>query len=500
MAVPSGTVTAGTRSSTKTLIQPSDLTYQGSWRVPETFNVYGVCAMTIRYVGGARRYLMVEFNGGNACGDIVEFQAPASPTPYVASSVAADLSVDVTSAPLMTETRRWAPADWLDTSWANSTTYPASNGFQPGSIWWDEANGLLWYSLYQPYGSGMNAPIWGAVELLDTVKSGAYCNTGSKYGPWYYRNATWSGGSDFTNSPWCRGQNQLIVPVPTGGQALIGGAKFLVGGGHQGYEADASFGVNLHVVADLTTGMANPVPVVKQLCEYTQASLVPAGDYLNGYACHRTAADSATFIPTNDVTHLLGNGDAPCGPYGGKCKGAVWVDTGTKHGLIEFIDEVNGYVGYWHYNPGTDSFFPTAYDPCYYTGEGLGPKASQHYLGLRIFDPYKFAAVYAGTRGPYGEAVSSGPFAGLPGMTIDTEAVMRSAITNGATIPYTASSYLRTGGSAPAIQVAPYAVSMEDTDHQGAVWDPTTNQIIWVQMRCGPGSEQRPVFSFFLVS
>jgi hypothetical protein len=493
----------------KTLIQPSDLTYLGAWRTPnDSIGLYTQTAMCVRYVSGERRFLMVEFSGdASVPGDIVELRAPTNPTRYLGTP-ASDHSVDLQNAQPMREVRRWAHADWVDTSWINNITIPSAVGPRIGSLYWDDSSGLLWFACYHPYGTGTNYPIWGAVALLDSVKSGTtpptlVYNVGARFGPWGYRSETYVGGLTGSESAWCRGQNVFIVPVPVDERSLIGGGKFLVGSGHQGQETDAAFGCNLHVVNDFNTAMAHPVPVVQPLCEYTAVATPLLGD-ANLHACRR---DGTNYIAASDdgLTSFDKIGDdAPCGPYGAMVLGCAWIDTGTKHGVVQLVDEKNGYVGYWHYNPKSTDPYPTATDPtCRIrvppAGILNGPKATQHYLGLRIFDPAHFAEVVARTRGPYASTVSSGEYAGLPGMRIAVEGNVWTDVVNGNYAPAQNASNLDLGvpangdtGDATMVKVAG-----QDTDFQGVAWDSVAQELVWVQFK---GWTYGHAFCFFSVS
>jgi len=449
-------------SDQKSLITPSDLSWLGAWKTPTSFNSYSYPILGLRYVNGERRFLFYEWGGGvGVPGDIVEMKAPTNPTFYTGA--------DMANASAMIETRRWAAADWASSWMDDSNNY--AQGSTVGAIYWDEANGLLWFSVYGPYSAGMNTPTWGAVQLLDTVKSGIYRNVGSKYGPWFYVTTNITGNP----ATYARAVNQWIVPVPSDEQSLVNGAKFLIGAGHTGYNGDAPWGPDLHVLTNFSTSMSNPVPMIKQLTEYGPLSpLTRRGLRRDGSHYY------STFEPGSQNEVVNGEGTW----YGGmsNVKGVVWVDTGTKHGVVMFGAEAQGGVGYWHNNPKGDEPYPTIMDPTYpICTECNGPKSTEHYLWLRIFDPNQFAEVFAGTRVPYADTYN-----GLPGMRTIFEVNMRQNVTNGANIPIYYSVY--PGAAQP-------KVDGPDTDNGGAVWDPIAQQIIWMQYGTAPGASALSFFS-----
>jgi hypothetical protein len=450
---------------TKSVIAPRDLTWLGAWQTAATFNRYSRPSLGLRYVGGERRFLFHEWRAsGGGIGDIVEMRAPANPAFYTGT--------DMASAPAMVETRRWAGADWSQAWMSDSTLFPQAS--ELGSLYWDEIHGVLWFCIYGPYATGRNTPTWGAVELLDTVKTGAYCNVGSIYGPWHYRSTSLQGNL-FT---YARQVNQWIVPVPPSGQALIGGSRFLIGAGHTGYNGDAPWGPNLHALADLSPRMPNPVPLLRALAEYSPESpLTRRGCRRDGTHYHPSFSGSGPY--QNEVI----NGE---GTWFGGCsmvKGICWVDTGTKHGIVKFGEECQGGVGYWHANPKGDEPYPNERDPTLPTGIANSPKATEHYLWLRIFNPDHLAEVWAGRRVPYADTYS-----GKPGMRLAYEVNMRENITNGANIPIL---YSKEGDALQPRAAGP------STDFGGAVWDPKAGQAVWMQYRTAPSGV---VLCFFSVT
>ncbi|MCX6545052.1 MAG: hypothetical protein NTV05_11670 [Acidobacteria bacterium] len=464
-----GQITAprNVRIGSKSVISPRDLTWLGAWKTAGTFNgSYSGPALGLRYVSGERRFLFHEWNGGVGIpGDIVEMKAPASPTLYTGT--------DMANAPAMIETRRWAAADWAP-AWYISGTF--AQGGTISDLYWDDAHGVLWFAAYGPYSAGLNVPAWGAVQLLDTVKTGVYRNVGTKYGPWSY--VTTDIRAAYT---YARMVNQWIIPVPPDERSLVNGAKFLIGAGHTGYNGDAPLGPNLHAMADFTTGMANPVPMVKQLAEYSPLSP------LARRGARRSSTNYYDALTDDSTSYTVVDGEGSWNGTGmiSGVKGAVWVDTGAKHGLIMFGCEGQGGCGYWHHNPKGDAPYPTLVDPTLPTNPdpGNGPKASEHYLWLRIFNPDHFAEVYAGTRCPYADT-----YLGKPGMRYAHEVNMRTNVTNGANIPLF---YSLLGNATQPRVTGP------NTDYGGAEWDATARQIIWMQYGTAPRAS---VLSFFSVS
>jgi len=176
-------------------LQASDLTFLGQVNTPGTQYVGQNLAM--RYVGGERRFLAFEFmrpsdgspQGNEEVGDLVEYKVTASLKNGGSHWVDANV-------PGWTEVRRWK--HWTTIGRMKSAgTYPGvwkeapyyQAGVMPAGLYWDEAHGVLWYSVLPQYTPNVLWPAWSAVKLTDGEAGGDVSN-GNIYGPFYFKDNT----------------------------------------------------------------------------------------------------------------------------------------------------------------------------------------------------------------------------------------------------------------------------------------------------------------------
>ncbi len=104
---------------------------------------------------------------------------------------------------------------WFDWTWYPTGDLLAklANSWFIGGIWWDEAQQVVWYTMYPYYGPSAYMPFLGATALHDD-------GTVTKYGPWYYI-------SDKTLA--FRKVAYYFVPIPVSAQADLGGRTMAIG-------------------------------------------------------------------------------------------------------------------------------------------------------------------------------------------------------------------------------------------------------------------------------
>jgi len=331
-----------TTSSSPSLIQLSDLQFQGYNAVPSSgpgdstggSAAYGGNVLAIRYVGGQRRYLIphyTQYSNGRTFGDLVEYQDAAS----------LSTSSDPTTAPQLIETRRWHGAAWTiydsTPSWANGTN--AANGAKLGYIYWDDTRGVIWYTIYGYY-SGTGQPILAATQLLDTC-SGGYCDVGLSYGPWWYRS------SNPTDLYW-KQLNMFGNPIPASAQAGLGGNKIILGSGIAAQHITGNWGPGLTAFADwppLTDPPNTVIALGTQLANYSveESPITPVPnthrptDYaVLSYADHYLESTFAS--PVGATGFWNGSLD--------RMAGYAWVETATKRGIVLFSVRGTGRATY----------------------------------------------------------------------------------------------------------------------------------------------------------
>src|SRR5204863_8454527 len=123
------------------------------------------------------------------------------------------------NAPDMPELRGW--------SGVFNITSTDANGFVIGGLWWDQPQGVLWYTVY-PFYSPNVYPFIGATRLNDD-------GSVTKYGMWSYA----ADGSAYKQV--C----QWIVPIPQSAQAAAGGRSIAIGAGVVSIGAAGNFGPGL---------------------------------------------------------------------------------------------------------------------------------------------------------------------------------------------------------------------------------------------------------------
>lgn len=238
------------------LLTVRDLSWLG--QVEAVGSDYVNPTLAIRYVNGERRFLTYDYTGNtgvdDAVGDLIEYRVAAT-----LKNGTADWTLS--NVPGWSEVRRWK--NWSThariLAGQEAGRYPwilrggsrSANGAAPSSFYWDEAQGVLFYS-WQPWYPGGEViwPAFSAVRLLDS-EAGGSVSAGNMQGPWYFRNKTLP--DDFKDGA-CG-----IIPIPAGRQAAMGG-KYLTVGHHcanVGVRGPNSLG--MWVVPDLPN-MSSPPP------------------------------------------------------------------------------------------------------------------------------------------------------------------------------------------------------------------------------------------------
>lgn len=284
-----GLVKAGAVESGKALLTASDLTWQGQAKIGAN-SAYGHPNLAIRYVGGQRRLL---WSGGQVAGagtaygyirDIIEYTEPTLST---SSSLAA--------VPAMTEVRRWT--DWTLATTVyeydrpfNTDASGYSNGIMLSSIYWDEANGVVWYTISQVYNS-VNIPFIGATALHDN-------GTVTKYGPWFWRSTTRVDYTGLDGQPhtrdtgtnWHKQVFQGIVPVPSSAQSGMNGHKYMVWGSANAVVDIGNWGPGMESFSDLPALSTTALTAL-----FASSGRAKIADYgttagTNPYGCHRNTS------------------------------------------------------------------------------------------------------------------------------------------------------------------------------------------------------------------
>lgn len=343
-------------AAARRLLQLNDLNWQGYFRIAAASGdssavggagttSFGYSAIGVRYVSGQRRILMANFTAvdgttGQQWGDLVEYALPTS------GGYTGNTPLNATA---LTETRRWA--NWTNYStWsAGGTHLDAASGERIGWLYWDETNGVIWYSIYGYYHS-WNQPLFAASQLLDTPTGvGDYATVGTKYGPWWYDT---NDNTDRSLLPWKAGQYYLF-DVPLSAQGDIGKNKILGAsvGAVSGTNSMGQLGPGMHGVnlPTLVTSQAT-LPLGKLLADYSPAF----GSDPTTPNAHRDT--SYSLIQYTDHMAADTGLRVPVGPTGYWCMsmdqigGAAWVETTNKQGILMFGRRVTNHVGYG-YNP-----------------------------------------------------------------------------------------------------------------------------------------------------
>lgn len=476
--------TEATPADARTLIDPAtDMTWLGMARIPAVGTSVpdgpGTTAFTgaplaIRYVGGERRILTATFaptsaTTGREFGDLVEYALPVGTSLYTGS--------DTTAATALTETRRWA--DWTlvqDTpSWQDT-----ASGVRIGGLYWDEARGVLWYTAYGYY-SGVNRPVLGATQLLDTVTTGSYRAVGTRYGPWWYRSNTAGSTTDLYWKSACN----WVVPVPSYAQADLGGRKCIVGAGVGAVGGQGHLGPGFHAIADfppLSDPADTTIPLGLRLADYTNESPESPS------SCRRDGDYDVVLPPpgTPGVEYTAGAASGLHDPSGGlgywqmsldQINSFAWVDTGTKHGIVLFGRAAGGYTWYG-LNPlaadkssdGVSRTDPTRPDP-----DSNGYGAAGWAGVIRVFDPDHVREVGRGERSPYSDGMR--PASVTPWGDV------------AANIP---PNKLKADGAAEARPISSQVAN-------AAAWDAAAQQLVWLQPSSATAAGGPPTVQVFSI-
>lgn len=205
------------------LLSVNDLTFQGQVGAPN--HNYANANLALRYVSGERRFLMYQFDPGQAdgVGDLIEYKVAAP-----LKNGGSDWTLG--NVPALAETRRWKNWSTRDRMVAAGRKYSGGtvfktggggNGVWPASFYWDEAHGLLWYTWQPQYPGGeILWPAYSAVRLVDG-EAGTAVSNGNILGPYYFRSN--SETDDFKDA------SAGIIPIPASRHAAMRGKYLMVG-------------------------------------------------------------------------------------------------------------------------------------------------------------------------------------------------------------------------------------------------------------------------------
>jgi hypothetical protein len=342
---------AGSASSTRRLLTPSDMTYRGSWRFPtsgpDNWTYSGPC-LTCRYVNGVRTWFSISYDG-----TLVEL---AEPTGF-------GTSIDL--APELTPIRRWGPSTWwrLD-QWPTG----GEAGAVIGDLWWDEARQVVWYTAYPWYGS--NTLFLGCAALHND-------GTATRYGMWTYAG----------NNP--KEVCQWIVPIPVSAQGDVGGRTMALGGACMNIDGPANHGPGLYAVVFPTLGQTTPVPNGVPLAGY--AKDLPGAPAWPKYYCKREA-DYAVITQSDMFANPVGTEGYWLGELDG-VSGYFWIETTSVQGVVVMGRRAHGNVWYGGCpSPAGD------WDP---SGSDKGSHAAGYDAAMWVFDPADLRACARGTIAPW---------------------------------------------------------------------------------------------------
>ncbi len=469
----------------RTLLTADDLAWQGYWKLPTSaesgkqaysttpgaggHTAYMCGSLAVRYVGGQRRLLIPMFcnqDGTTAqqFEDLVEWGAPADPTLYTGSTA--------TNAQPMREQRRWADWTCIDD---NSSVWH-SNPIRPGGMWWDETNGLLWYSFTAYYRTDQY-PSLACTQLLDTSLGGGYYQVGTKYGPWYYRTSS--------STPYWKQACHILHELPAAAQAAIG-TTHILGGWTTAVGGEGYLGVGF-------AGFDLPSPSLAAnsvIAEGTRLANYSSVDSPLTLAHCRRDTNYAARVFNEGITGLY----RPTGGTGywqmtlDQVNSLAWVDNGSKHGVVSFGRQVTGSTWY-NGNPFSNSEYwvpPDGWDHLGdATDETLVVDTGNHYSGdvfsrvVRIFDPSVVYEVADGTRVPWADT-----YGGKSGIGPATHAWPSAWSNMPLPIPQEGGSVARSISS--------------NLGGNTAYWDPIAEELIWVYAETVDSS--RPTIHFFTVT
>jgi hypothetical protein len=464
--------TSGGNAATRTLITIQDLHWQGTWGFPPVGSTaaggpgtmaYASGALAVRYVNGQRRFLVPTFTNmnqttGQVFGDLVEWAAPSDPL-YSGN--------DPSQAPTLVETRRWK--DWTIIATTKAWQDPAT-GVRVGGMYWDEAQGVLWYQLYAYY-SGINRPFLAATRLLDTVDSGNYRQVGTKYGPWWYRN---NDPSDTSELHW-KAVCNWIIPVPPDAQADLKGNKMIIGGTVGAVGGAGNIGPGFRAIPGLPPLSDPPnavIPLGLRLADYTRDSSQ------RPQHAHRGTNYNFDNVPVIDSGLVAHNGTFGYWQMSlDQVNSFIWVQTPEKEGILLFGRQATGTTWYG-WNPRSKSPYYTggadATDPTRNIGDTNGYGSSAWRAALYVFDPAQVREVGRGSRSPYSDGIN-------PVAVYDWHARWPNLPVN----------LYRPDASAT--QSRP----IESIISNSGFWDEKAQEIIWIQPTSVNAPSPRPTLNIF---
>lgn len=385
----SGTTTGSTggggTGSNASLMTAADLTFRGMWRYPEDGDAHAMHLaqgpIGVRYVSGQRRILTTNRTW---VPQLLEWSAPTS---YGSSP---------SGAPDMTYVRGWNDVFAFPTLIGQDAGV-GFNGWTIGSLWWDEARGVVWYTIF-PYYSAYEYPFLGATKLN---------NDGStvKYGMWYYKAVP----TDPVNNPHqdYKAVCKWIGPLPSNISSTVGGRTMYLGGDVMSIGLMANFGPGIFAV-NLPNLTDNPAIVA-----------VEPGIPLAAYNPVTSGLAAPNYYAQRETDYnVLGHYDAPlCGSFspsdtyfpvsGGIGRwagsldyiaGALPVQTASKEGVVVLGRRGIGRIWYGANDPYCNG---SLYDGSANQGGGTGPHAEAYEHSLYVYDPADLRRVAQGVKRPW---------------------------------------------------------------------------------------------------
>lgn len=291
--------------SSKRLLTLADLTLLGTTYAEGPGWSYSTGQVGVRYVAGQRRLLLVKYlpnaTSHSVHGNLCELVMPPLASTYAAATPC-------------TVVRSWANWTWMPTD--PTLLAKVANGWKVGGIWWDEGQGVVWYTMY-PYYASIPFPFLGATALHDD-------GTVTKYGPWYY--------IDATTSVEYKSVAQWMLPIPPRYASSFGTATHLLGAHAIGGSGEASpWGPCMTALTFPPLTSTAPVSHGQHICNYWGLDAKWPDNH-----CHRSpdyesvnleTRSSAIPPPVNGVGYWQGSSDRII---------PVWVETDTKGGLVMF--------------------------------------------------------------------------------------------------------------------------------------------------------------------
>lgn len=328
----------------RTLLQPSDFTYLGSYRVPRNTPVVGgdtyfANGLTLKYHEGVPHLCTLAFDSSTSgttdvnmtiteWADIAPTIVEAPDDPFTLSNYpACTLLLDYGNTPYIGSDatgRRLA---------YNGSTLSFVNGVLDGmfGIHWDEIDQRMYWTYGRGYsgstGLESQSPCFGYSTLdYDTA-------TGVGYGPWKVAGQSWKalmGG---------------MVAIPSWfADAYLDGKRLGIGfGGYYSLvsSADCSLGPSLTAINPITDEADQSAVAATPLVGYWPYNPTPGVgkgrmDYTPLGITRRVPSPTYN---DDDYTPEFANWDD-------RISGACWIDTGTKHGVMFYGNTSWGYQGY----------------------------------------------------------------------------------------------------------------------------------------------------------